>query len=100
MPSRIPTARPSHLPPSRPAYERRADRRRDKAFYKSPAWRRLRLMFLRAHPLCHDCKKEGRLTAAVHVHHIIDRKLDGVLALDWSNLEALCASCHGRKRQE
>lgn len=102
MPRRIPTHRPAGstlgTATTRRAYERRDDRKEDKAFYKSPAWRRLRLAFLREHPLCADCERIGLLTAAEHVHHTLERKDRPDLALDWDNLEGLCPPCHNRKR--
>jgi 5-methylcytosine-specific restriction protein A len=98
VPNRITTHRPVHLPGAGRVYERQASRRDDKAFYKSRAWRTLRAAFLREHPLCADCLKAQRIKAAVHVHHLVDRKDRPDLALDWDNLEALCQPCHNAKR--
>ena len=52
-------------------------------------WRKLRLMFLRANPLCAECGK-----AAEDVHHIIALEDGGTN--EWGNLEARCHSCHSR----
>lgn len=104
MPRAIPVHRPrSPIPAAHAArkrYERRPDRREDKDFYKSPAWRALRLAFLQANPLCRDCKALGRYEPARHVHHIVDRKQRPDLAWDWDNLQALCVPCHNRKRAD
>lgn len=58
-------------------------------------WQRLRLMFLRANPLCVMCQEEGRVTAATDVDHILAKRDGG--GDDWENLQALCHSCHSRK---
>ena len=58
-------------------------------------WRRLRELFLRAHPLCADCLRHGRAVAATDVHHLVAKRDGG--GDDESNLEALCHSCHSRR---
>lgn len=60
-------------------------------------WRMAALRFLRRHPLCAECQRQGRVTAATAVDHIIPHK--GDMALFWkeSNFQGLCAPCHGRK---
>ena len=92
VPERIPYARPRHVPAASASYELSGQRRADKAFYCSGPWRRLRAAFLKSNPLCLDCKKAGRVTLAVHVHHVEERKDNPSRALDWSNLEALVSS--------
>ncbi|MBR1807159.1 MAG: HNH endonuclease [Selenomonadaceae bacterium] len=57
-------------------------------------WRKLRARFLNAHPLCEQCKLEGRYTAATEVHHI--RPLSDGGTNDINNLMALCKPCHSR----
>lgn len=52
-------------------------------------WRRTRAAFLEVHPTC-AC---GR--PATDVDHIVPKERGGTD--DWSNLEALCHSCHSRK---
>lgn len=96
MPHKITTFRPVHQTPA--AYESAAQRRADKAFYCSAAWRRVRAAVLREQPLCVLCLKEGRTTAASHVDHILERKVRPDLAFDMDNLQALCQPCHQRKR--
>ena len=56
------------------------------------AWKKLRARFLLRHPLCEQCKSEGRLTAAEEVHHILPLANGGTN--DEGNLMALCKSCH------
>ena len=57
-------------------------------------WRRIRTLFLAAHPLCEMCRKVGRLTEATEVHHILPLAHGG--AHDEENLMALCKACHSR----
>lgn len=58
------------------------------------AWKRARDRFIKAHPLCEECKKQGKLTPAEEVHHIIPLSQGG--GNDESNLMSLCKSCHSR----
>ena len=58
------------------------------------AWRRTRLQYIQSHPLCEQCKREGRLTPAEEVHHIVPLADGGTN--DAGNLMALCKSCHSR----
>lgn len=55
---------------------------------------KLRLMVLRAEPLCRDCLGRGRTTAATDVDHIIPLRDGGTNEL--SNLQPLCHSCHSK----
>ncbi len=101
MPSRIPSYRPPWLKSPQQAarqYDATAERKADKAFYKSLVWKALRAAFLAVNPLCADCYKRGRVTPANHVHHVIDRKVRPDLALEWTNLESTCRACHNAKR--
>lgn len=70
-------------------------------FYKSPAWRKLRVMHLRQYPLCAACEAIGLLTDCTKyrkgaIDHVISIRLGGAM-LDASNLMTLCASCHAKK---
>lgn len=60
-------------------------------------WQKIRALYLANHPLCVDCQKEGRLTPATEVHHIVKVKNGGSDRED--NLMALCHSCHSRRTQ-
>jgi 5-methylcytosine-specific restriction enzyme A len=97
MPTRPSYLRYTSRPSTGRLYERATDRRADKAFYSSAAWRRLRAEVLAEQPLCEDCLAEGRVEAAAHVHHVRERKLAPELALVRSNLQALCSRCHNRR---
>ena len=65
-------------------------------FYGTARWRKLSLYFRKLHPLCANCKAEGRVTPAQVVDHIESYKLRPDLATEWSNLRALCHACHNR----
>jgi 5-methylcytosine-specific restriction enzyme A len=58
-------------------------------------WRKLRLMYLRTHPLCVSCQADGITTQATEVDHIRRRRAGG--GDEWDNLQALCKPCHSRK---
>ena len=65
------------------------------------AWQRLRLWYLRRHPLCEECRRADKVVPAEQVHHVVAFKgKDDPLRLDPTNLEALCVSCHNRKTSE
>lgn len=73
-------------------------------FYLTPAWQRLRLLIIeRSGGWCEQClrdMKAGKTTKprrAEMVHHIKPYKDFPELALDESNLEALCNRCHEQK---
>jgi 5-methylcytosine-specific restriction enzyme A len=65
--------------------------------YDTAKWRALRKAYFRVHPLCVDCQRLGRVTAASHLDHIRTVEEAPGLAWDWSNLQGLCASCHSSK---
>ena len=77
-------------------YDARLRDREARAFYTSREWKHLRQNFLIEHPFCEECRKNGRLNKAIVADHVIPIKQGGP-ALDESNLQALCASCHGSK---
>lgn len=58
-------------------------------------WQRVRLMYLRAHPLCVACELAGRVTPATDVDHIVPKRWGGRDAED--NFQSLCHACHTRK---
>lgn len=60
-------------------------------------WRKLRKAFLDANPVCVKCLEKNVYEQAVDVDHIQPHRGDDTLRLDWSNLQSLCKSCHGRK---
>ncbi len=68
--------------------------------YMSTRWRRLRDIKIKNTPLCEMCMKEGVVTPAVDVHHIIsfmranDKQSRIYLAYDYDNLMSLCKKHH------
>lgn len=60
-------------------------------------WRKASKMFLSRHPLCVECQKQGRLTAATVVDHIIPHKGNQTLFWDENNWQPLCKRCHDVK---
>lgn len=58
-------------------------------------WRRIRLEFLRRHPLCAECGRAGRTVPATDVDHRVPLRRGGTN--DPANLQALCHEHHSRK---
>ena len=56
------------------------------------AWKRIRDRHISAHPVCEQCKAEGKVTPANEVHHVLPLSKGGTHAS--SNLRSLCTSCH------
>lgn len=65
-------------------------------FYLSVRWRRFRAWYLSKHPLCQQCEKEGRLTPARMVDHIVALK-DGGAPTSEANSFSICFKCHSIK---
>ena len=91
------TSRPQHRAPgTQTAAERRAAY---EAARVSPSriydhrWRKLRLAYLAAHPLC-EC---GCGYAATVVDHKTPHNGDKALLYSWDNLQAMTKPCHDRK---
>jgi 5-methylcytosine-specific restriction protein A len=79
------------------------------------AWTKARAYYLRAHPLCAYCRRQGRLTAATVVDHVTRHKLKQAIdsgdevaiakarALFWdseNNWQSLCKPCHDSVKQK
>jgi len=62
--------------------------------YRSTAWRKGRVLFLREHPLCVRCMAKGLTVPATVVNHIKPHKGDLTLFFDRKNMEAVCKRCH------
>ena len=74
-------------------------------FYTTTAWRKCRAAVLKEHSgLCQLCLSKGLIEPAVHVHHIKpltpDNLDDPRIALDRSNLMALCEACHSEQHRK
>ncbi|WP_319022541.1 HNH endonuclease signature motif containing protein [Oceanobacillus oncorhynchi] len=54
-------------------------------------------MFLRRNPLCVHCEREGKLTPANEVDHIVPHKGNQKLFWDINNWQGLCKTCHSIK---
>jgi len=79
-----------------PAHKRQANIARGSSAERGydRRWRKLRDWVLRHEPLCRECWKAGRVTAATEVHHIIAKSQGGTDDAD--NLEPTCKPCHVR----
>lgn len=60
-------------------------------------WRRYRINFLKEHPWCVECEKQGVRRPATEVDHIIPHRGDRQLFWNKKNHQALCKNCHSRK---
>lgn len=69
------------------------DYRRDDGFYKSPAWRQIRLLALDNCRCCQACGARPP-DVVLHVDHVIPRYKAPHLALTLSNLQILCEDCN------
>lgn len=61
-------------------------------------WQKIRRAYLARFPLCVQCEREGRVTAATEVDHIRPLALGGTN--DTHNLQPLCKSCHSKKTRK
>ena len=61
--------------------------------YSSREWAELRDQVLSEEPLCRTCRR----AIPIEVDHIIPIDAAPHLALDRTNLQALCKPCHGEK---
>lgn len=75
----------------------RGDGRSTKEKGYTRRWQKARDRFLKAHPLCVRCLKDGQLTPATVVDHIIPHRGDQGLFWDENNWQALCKPCHDKK---
>ena len=60
-------------------------------------WQKARAAWLMLHPLCAECQRHGRVTAATVVDHIIPHRGNMELFWDRDNWDSLCAPCHNKK---
>jgi 5-methylcytosine-specific restriction protein A len=71
-------------------YDVERDQTDQRKFLHSRTWRAVREMKLRRSPLCEECERQGKTTAAQLVHH---RDRDETNSAS-ENLLSLCTSCH------
>ena len=78
---------------------RRTDERRGSARERgyTTAWDKARAAFLRQHPICEECARQGRLTPATVVDHIVPHRGNRQRFWDRDNWQALCSACHAAK---
>lgn len=60
-------------------------------------WDKARRAFLAAHPLCVECRAQGRVVSASVVDHIVPHRGDYGLMWDEANWQPLCKTHHDRK---
>lgn len=79
--------------------QQRQDQRRGTAAQRgyNYKWQKAREVYLKQNPLCVTCDKDGEVTAATVVDHIIPHKGDQGLFWDVKNWQPLCKQCHDRK---
>lgn len=79
--------------------QRQQDQKRGTAHQRgyTGRWRKSREGFLNKHPLCAECERNGLITAATVVDHIVPHKGDDTLFWDRENWQPLCKTCHDRK---
>lgn len=86
-----------HLPfyqkRQRPAQERR---REVDTRYNTTRWRKVRALYISAHPFCVMCQADGKVVQATVVDHIVPARKGGDF---WSeeNYQSLCNKCHASK---
>ena len=98
MPFRPPVHRPAGWrspEETRRAYEKSRPSPAERGY--DSTWRKLRLEFLKAHPLCDFCHAGGRVTPAAVVDHILTIEARPDLRLEWNNLRSLCVRCHNTR---
>jgi len=65
-----------------------------RAWYKTPQWKRLRLLQLRKQPLCERCLERDVLQPACIAHHKVPHRGNRRLFFDPANLASSCKPCH------
>lgn len=85
------------------AHEREKRKRENEArpdyrkWYGLAPWKRARRRFLAENPLCAECARQGRVTAATEVDHIEPHKGSRERFWNCDNWQALCRECHSAK---
>lgn len=83
-----------HSAPRKPIGEPHPDYVKDDEFYKSRAWRELRLEALRNMRNCQACGRGPQHGVVLHVDHIQPRYKAPHLSLTLSNLQTMCEDCN------
>lgn len=89
------------MTPDRRQQNREHDARRGSARQRgyTHRWVKARATYLKRHPLCVMCEREGRVTAARVVDHIIPHRGDQALFWDTDNWQSLCRPHHDSAKQ-
>ena len=76
-----------------------ADKNRESAYRRGydKRWQRTSKQYLREHPFCVMCQKEGILKSATEVDHVIPHRGNIELFWDESNWQGLCHKHHSGK---
>ncbi len=80
-------------------YNQLRDQTEERQWIHSPRWRKASRIFLDEHPLCAECKRKGKVTAAYLVDHIIPHGGNYDLFWDESNWQSMCNPCHEEKHK-
>lgn len=72
--------------------------------YRTAEWEKVRQYVIqRAHGLCEECLRQGRIEAGVDVDHIVPLNdqnwKDWDVAYNPDNLQLLCRQCHAEKHR-
>jgi len=67
--------------------------------YYTARWRAWRAQVLSRNPFCVDCQRLGRTTIATEIDHVVPHRGDLARFWDPTNVQGLCATCHGQKTQ-
>ncbi|EIA21413.1 HNH endonuclease [Listeria fleischmannii] len=71
-------------------------------FYKSKEWRQTREVILKRDKFeCQECKRNGKVTTGerLDVDHLLELEDYPELALEPTNLETKCVTCHNKKHK-
>lgn len=107
---------PGYCEKHKKAVRKKEDERRGTAAERGydSKWARVRGFYLRKHPLCVYCRRDGRVVAANVVDHIVPHRLKEAIdsgdeariskarALFWdsaNNWQSLCKPCHDSVKQ-
>jgi len=89
----LPKSRQRPWIPKKPQHLREVD---NASFYNSKRWRALRNYYIQTNPLCAQCKRDNKVTAAQCVDHVKAISIGGSM-VDINNLQSLCNNCHNKK---
>ena len=72
--------------------------RTDNLAWRSTKGQKIRATYLAEYPYCRDCSTQfGNRVPATEVHHLVPQIDRPDLVFEWSNLIALCHSCHNNR---